>query len=40
MLVAFFMSSIRCIVGDVRSMLFWVDPWIDGRCMADLALTS
>jgi hypothetical protein len=34
---AFFKSSIRCIVGDGRSTLFWLDPWVDGRCIADLA---
>jgi hypothetical protein len=32
---AFFKSSIRCIVGDGRSTLFWLDPWVDGKSIAD-----
>jgi hypothetical protein len=34
---AFFKSSIRCIVGDGRSTLFWLDPWVDGKSIADFA---
>jgi hypothetical protein len=35
---AYFKSSIHCIVSDGRSMLFWLDPWVDGCCIMDLAL--
>jgi hypothetical protein len=34
---AFFKTSIRCIVGNGQFMLFWLDPWMDGRCIVDLA---
>jgi hypothetical protein len=35
--MAFFHSSIRCVVGYGCSMRFWLDPWLDGRSIADQA---
>jgi hypothetical protein len=29
-------ASIRCVLGDGKSTLFWVDPWLDGQCIAAL----
>jgi hypothetical protein len=34
---AFFYSSISIIVGDGKSVLFWLDHWLDGKSIADLA---
>ncbi|OEL13137.1 hypothetical protein BAE44_0025844 [Dichanthelium oligosanthes] len=31
---AFFNASFTCQVGDGTSTLFWIDPWLDGRCFA------
>jgi hypothetical protein len=33
---AFFYSSISIIVGDGKSVLFWLDHWLDGKSIADL----
>ncbi|OEL32988.1 hypothetical protein BAE44_0005993, partial [Dichanthelium oligosanthes] len=33
---AFFTASIKCEVGDGRSILFWSDPWLEGACLASL----
>jgi hypothetical protein len=32
----FFKASICCEVGSGSSILFWLDPWVDGRCLSDL----
>jgi hypothetical protein len=34
---AFFKASIRCVVGNGRSTLFWSDPWFEGECICALA---
>jgi hypothetical protein len=34
---AFFKASIRCIISDGNSILFWTDPWLQGSCIADIA---
>jgi hypothetical protein len=34
---AFFRASICCEVGDGTSTFFWSDPWLQGRCIEDLA---
>jgi hypothetical protein len=34
---AFFKTLIQCIMGYGRSSLFWLDPWVDGWCIADMA---
>jgi hypothetical protein len=33
---AFFFASVRFVLGDGATFLFWVDPWLDGKCIADL----
>jgi hypothetical protein len=38
--MAFFRALMQCIMGDGTSMLFWIDPWLDGDCIQDLTLTS
>jgi hypothetical protein len=30
---AFFLASTTCILRDGESMLFWTDPWLEGRCI-------
>jgi hypothetical protein len=35
---AFLKVSIRCIVGNSETTLFWMDPWLDDRCIAEWAL--
>jgi hypothetical protein len=35
---AIFNTSIHCTVGNGLPTLFWVDPWIHGRSMADIVL--
>jgi hypothetical protein len=34
---AFFKISIHCIVGNDQSTLFWMDPWVDGGYIVNLA---
>jgi hypothetical protein len=34
---AFFLASIRCMVGNGVSTLFWADPWLDGQTIASVA---
>jgi hypothetical protein len=36
--MAFFKASIRCMVGNGHSTNFWMDPWVDGRCIIDFTL--
>jgi hypothetical protein len=33
---AFFFASVQFVLGDGATFLFWVDPWQDGKCIADL----
>jgi hypothetical protein len=33
---AFFFASVWFVLGDRATFLFWVDPWLDGKCIADL----
>jgi hypothetical protein len=33
---AFFHNSLSVIVGDGKSVLFWMDRWLDGKGVADL----
>jgi hypothetical protein len=35
--MAFFKASIRCTAGNGHSTSFWTDPWLNGRCLADVA---
>jgi hypothetical protein len=35
--IAFFLASIRCMVGNGISTLFWTDPWLDGQTIATKA---
>jgi hypothetical protein len=37
---AFFKISIHCIVGNDQSTLFWMDPWVDGGYIVNLAPES
>jgi hypothetical protein len=34
---AFFLASIRCTVGNGAATLFWFDPWLDGKSVAERA---
>jgi hypothetical protein len=34
---AFFFASVRFMIADGATFLFWVDPWLDGKCVTDLA---
>jgi hypothetical protein len=34
---AFFLASVRCAIGNGAAMLFWSDPWLDGRCVTEWA---
>jgi hypothetical protein len=36
--VAFFNASIRMMLGNGESLFFWTDPWLQGTCLADIAL--
>jgi hypothetical protein len=36
--VAFFFVSTKCIVGNGENTLFWLDLWLDIRCIRNLAL--
>jgi hypothetical protein len=33
---AFFNASIVCVVGNGKSTLFWSDPWLEGKSLANL----
>jgi hypothetical protein len=33
---AFFFASIQFVLDDGATFLFCVDPWLDGKCIADL----
>jgi hypothetical protein len=35
--MALFMTPIHITVGDPRSSLFWIDPWLDGHRISDIA---
>jgi hypothetical protein len=34
---SFFQTLITCLVGNGEETLFWVNPWLDGHCIADWA---
>jgi hypothetical protein len=34
---AFFSASVRYILGNGETFLFWTDPWLAGKCLHDLA---
>jgi hypothetical protein len=35
--LAFLKALIECLVGDGASTLFWIDPWLNGQCILDMA---
>jgi hypothetical protein len=37
MTTMFFKASVSCLVDDGSSILFWDDPWLDGRSIQDFA---
>jgi hypothetical protein len=35
---ALFKASVKCVLGDDKTILFWSDPWLDGANIIDAML--